>query len=89
MSDNDATITDDTAAADEITVERDEAQLCAFTWRGRRYAIASAQVVGTPPTRWWEGESERTYVRVSARGHLYELYFDHERQAWLLARRLS
>jgi hypothetical protein len=74
---------------DEIAVERNEAQLIAFAWRGRRYAITSVQVVGTLPTRWWEGQGERTYVRVSARGHVYELYFDHERQAWILARQLS
>ena len=73
---------------DEITVERDAARLIAFSWQGQRYPVSAAQVVGTPPTRWWDGQGERTYVRVSTRGHLYELYFDHERKVWILSRKL-
>jgi hypothetical protein len=72
----------------DITVEREGAQLIAFSWQGQRYQATAVQIVGTPPTRWWEGQGERTYVRVSSRGHLYEIYFDHERKAWILARRL-
>jgi hypothetical protein len=74
---------------DDISVERDAARLLAFTWNDQRYPVSAYQVVGTPPTRWWEDQGERTYVRATAQGCLYELYFDHERRTWVLARRLS
>jgi hypothetical protein len=74
---------------DDISVERDALRLLAFSWQGVRYPVTTYQVVGTPPTRWWDGQGERTYVRVSAHGSIYELYFDHQRQTWVLSRRLS
>ncbi len=74
---------------EDVSVERDALRLLAFSWQGERYPVSTYQVVGTPPTRWWDGQGERTYVRVSAIGHLYELYFDHERQTWVLSRRLA
>jgi hypothetical protein len=73
---------------DEVTVEREATRLVAFSWQGQRYPVSAVQVLGTPPTRWWDGQSERTYVRVSAKGRLYELYFEHERKVWILTRRL-
>jgi hypothetical protein len=73
---------------DEIVVERDAARLIAFVWQGQRYPVGAMQVMGTPPTRWWDGQGERTYLRVTAKGQLYELYFDHERKVWVLARKL-
>ena len=73
---------------EEITVERDTTRLVAFSWRGKRYPVNSAQIVGTPPTRWWDGQGERTYVRVSVKDRLYELYFDHEHKTWVLSRKL-
>lgn len=75
---------------EEIDVELEaNARLSAFSWRGQRYPVRSVQILGTPPTRWWEGQGERTYLRVTARGHLYDVYFDHERKVWVLVRRLS
>jgi len=76
------------AIDDEVTVERDGPRLLSFSWQGQRYVIRSSQTMGTPPTRWWEGQGERTYIRVTARGCLYDLYYDHERKVWVLARRL-
>ncbi len=74
---------------EEVAVEVDAASKpVAFVWQGQHYPVHSIQVVGTPPTRWWEGQGERTYLRVASRGHLYELYFDHAQKQWILARRL-
>lgn len=73
---------------EEITVEREATRLVAFSWQGQRYPVSTVQVLGTPPTRWWDGEGERTYMRVAVQRHLYELYFDHERKTWVLARKL-
>ncbi len=77
------------AIDEEIVVERDGQRLVAFLWQGQRYVVTSAQVLGTPPTRWWEGQGERTYVQVVTRGRLYEIYFDHERGVWIVAGKLS
>lgn len=74
---------------EDISVEHDALRLVVNTWQGERYLVTTFQVVGTPPTRWWDGESERTFMRVTAGGRLYELYFEHDRQTWVLARRLS
>lgn len=73
---------------DEIAMEREGAQLVAFVWQDQRYPIDSVQIVGTPPTRWWDGEGERTFLRVASKGRLFEMFFDHEWKTWILARRL-
>lgn len=73
---------------EDIAVERDATRLTAFSWQGQRYPISVVQMMGTQPTRWWDGQGERTYVRVTAEKQLYELYFDHERKAWVLSRKL-
>jgi hypothetical protein len=73
---------------DEITVERDAMRLIAFSWQGQRYPIRTVQIMGTQPTRWWDGQGERTYVRVTTKKQIYELYFDHERKVWVLSRKL-
>jgi len=77
------------AIDEEIVVERDGQRLVAFSWQGQRYVVTSAQVLGTPPTRWWEGQGERTYVQVVARRRLYEIYYDHAQTVWILERALS
>lgn len=74
---------------EDIAVERDGTRLVAFVWQGRRYVVTTVHVVGTPPTRWWQGQGERTYLRASAAGRFFELYFDHDRQTWVMARRLA
>ena len=48
---------------EDIAVERDGTRLVAFVWQGRRYVVTTVHVVGTPPTRWWQGQGERTYLR--------------------------
>lgn len=64
-------------------------KMAAFFWRGKRYPVDTVQALGTPPTRWWEGQGERTHFRVVSHGHVYELYFDHEGMGWVLSRQLS
>jgi hypothetical protein len=36
------------------------------------------------PRRWWRGEGERTWFRVSAQGRVYELYLDRVTKTWYL-----
>lgn len=74
---------------EEVSVDLDGARLVAFSWQGQRYLVSLSQVVGTPPTRWWQGQGERTYFHVTTRGRMYEVYFDHERKMWVLASRLA
>ena len=58
----------------------------AFKWRNRMYRVSEVQECWRFTGAWWDGEGERTYFRVATdKGGIYELCFDHIREAWTMA----
>lgn len=59
----------------------------AFNWRNRMYRVSEVQECWRFTGAWWDGEGERTYFRVATdKGGIYELCFDHTRDAWTMAK---
>ena len=58
----------------------------AFEWRGRMYRVKEVQECWRLTGAWWDGEGERTFFRVlTDKGGIYELRFDHGKNAWEMA----
>ena len=57
-----------------------------FKWRNRMYRVSEVQECWRFTGAWWDGEGERTYFRVATdKGGIYELCFDHIREAWTMS----
>ncbi len=59
----------------------------AFEWRGRVHRVTEVQECWRLVGAWWDGESENTFFRVRTdKNGIYELKFDHSREAWQVFR---
>jgi len=57
----------------------------AFEWRGQVYRVREVQECWRLAGAWWDGEGEMTFFRVRTdKGGIYELRFDHGKEAWSL-----
>lgn len=70
-----------------ITVVVKQGQLTAFTWRQRRYTVATVLGTWRLATRWWQPGAlvDRHYHRVQTPDwQIFELYHDADSGAWML-----
>ncbi len=59
----------------------------AFRWRGRSYRVAEFGGWWSEAARWWEGQSERKFLRVlTDRNLVADLCFEPQQGQWLLYR---
>ncbi|HEY3397353.1 MAG TPA: DUF6504 family protein [Armatimonadota bacterium] len=58
-----------------------------FRWRGRFYRITDLGGAWAEAGRWWEGQTERKFLRVlTDRNVVADLCFEPKRAQWLLYR---
>ena len=74
----------------QVEVENGQAHLTpsAFSWRGRRYAVAVVLKYWREAGEGWDPQRARDHecFRVEAEGGIYDLRFDRLAQQWRLAR---
>ena len=63
----------------------------AFVWRRRRYRIERVLETWVVETGWWkdDGHVSRSYWRVRADGHVFDLRYDRLTKAWALEQALN
>jgi hypothetical protein len=80
-------------AAAPIAVSWDERQRrpVTFVWRRRRYRIERVLETWVLETGWWkdDGHVSRSYWRVRADGHVFDLRYDRLAKAWALEQVLN
>ena len=80
-------------AATAIAVAWDEHQRrpVTFVWRRRRYRIERILETWVVETGWWkdDGHVSRSYWRVRADGHVFDLRYDRLAKAWALEQALN
>ena len=80
-------------AAAPIAVIWDEWQRrpVTFVWRRRRYRIERVLETWVVETGWWkdDGHVSRSYWRVRAEGHVFDLRYDRLAKAWALEQALN
>jgi hypothetical protein len=80
-------------AAAPIAVSWDERQRLpvTFVWRRRRYRIERVLETWVLETGWWkdDGLVSRSYWRVRADGHVFDLRYDRVAKAWALEQVLN
>ena len=76
-----------------IAVSWDEWQRrpVSFVWRRRRYRIERVLETWVVETGWWKdnGHVNRSYWRVRAEGHVFDLRYDRLAKAWALEQALN
>jgi len=62
-----------------------------FVWRRRRYRIERVLETWVVETGWWkdDGHVSRSYWRVRADGHVFDLRYDRLTKAWALEQALN
>ena len=79
--------------ATPIAVSWDERQRrpVTFVWRRRRYRIERVLETWVVETGWWkdDGHVSRSYWRVRADGHVFDLRYDRLTKAWALEQALN
>ena len=80
-------------AAAPIAVSWDERQCrpVSFVWRRRRYRVERVLETWIVETGWWkdDGHISRSYWRVRADGHVFDLRYDRLAKAWALEQALN
>ena len=80
-------------AAAPIAVSWDEWQRrpVTFVWRRRRYRIERVLETWVIETGWWKdnGHVSRSYWRVRAEGHVFDLRYDRLTKTWALEQALN
>jgi hypothetical protein len=80
-------------AAAPIAVAWDEHQRrpVTFVWRRRRYRVERVLETWVLETGWWkdDGHVSRSYWRVRADGHVFDLRYDRLAKAWALEQVLN
>ena len=93
MSPGEATSHGRSQAGQTIAVVWHEGQRrpVAFTWRRRRYRVERLLETWIVETGWWkdEGRVSRSYWRVRAEGHVFDLRYDRIGKTWTLERALN
>jgi hypothetical protein len=81
------------AGPSPIAVSWNERQRCpvSFVWRRRRYRVERVLETWVLETGWWkdEGHVSRSYWRVRAEGHVFDLRYDRLSKAWALEQALN
>jgi len=76
-----------------IAVNWDERQRrpVTFVWRRRRYRVERVLETWVIKTGWWkeDGHVNRSYWRVRAEGHVFDLRYDRLTKEWFLEQALS
>jgi hypothetical protein len=58
-----------------------------FEWRGKVYRVKDVQECWRLIGAWWDGEAEKTFFRIRTdKNGIYELGFDHGKEAWQVLR---
>ena len=72
----------DAAASIAVSWDRERKTLTAFVWRDRRWRIERIERTWVVETGWWNDELRvnRSYSRVVAEGHWFDLCFDRIRR---------
>jgi hypothetical protein len=71
----------------QITLDSRKRSPVGFQWRGMAYRVAAVQECWRLVGNWWDGEGERTFFRVLVDGGgIFEICYDHGRQAWSMER---
>ncbi len=80
-------------AAAPIAVSWDERQRrpVSFLWRRRRYRVERVLETWVLETGWWkdDGHVSRSYWRVRAEGHVFDLRYDRVTKVWALEQALN
>lgn len=74
-----------------VTWSKSQRLPVAFVWRRRRYRIERVLETWVIETGWWkdDGPVSRSYWRVRAEGHVFDLRYDRITKAWALERALN
>ena len=74
-----------------VTWDERQRRPVAFVWRRRRYQVERVLETWVLETGWWkdEGRVSRSYWRVRAEGHVFDLCYDRIGKTWMLERALN
>ena len=65
-------------------------RISAFVWRKRLYRILGVIGWWREPSRWWDGEQVRLFIRVNAKSYSFGIYeLCRDKEAWFLSRVLD
>jgi Family of unknown function (DUF6504) len=74
-----------------VTWHEGQRRPIAFVWRRRRYKVERLLEMWVVETGWWkdEGRVSRSYWRVRAEGHVFDLLYDRVSKTWTLDQALN
>jgi len=74
-----------------VTWHQAQRRPVAFVWRGRRYRVERLLETWVVETGWWkeDGLVSRSYWRVRAEGHVFDLRYDRVGKTWTLEQALN